>query len=49
MVLKKKRVISGETRKRISDGVRQYHKKCKENTAKLSKLTKVTGKKKYFS
>ena len=47
---KKKRPPSSDlTRKKISDGVKKYHKKCKGNAAKLAKLTKATGKKKCFS
>ena len=46
---KKTRVVTGDTRNKISAGVKKYHRKCRENAAKLAKLTKVTGKKKYFS
>ena len=49
MLVKKKRTVSDETKNRISDGVKKYHKRCKDNAAKLAKLTKTTGKKKYFS
>ena len=40
---------SEDTKKEISAGVKKYHKKCRDNAAKLAKLTKATGKKKYFS
>ena len=46
-VSKKKRVVSNDTRNKISAGVKKYHRKCRENAAKLAKLTKA-GKKKYF-
>jgi len=49
MLVKKKRTVSDDTKKRISDGVKKYHKRCKDNAAKLAKLTKTTGEKKYFS
>ena len=48
-VLKKPRVVSKDTKLKISAGVKKYHRKCRDNAAKLAKLTKVTGKKKYFS
>ena len=46
---KKRPPPSALTKKKISDGVKKYHKKCKDNAARLAKLTKTTGKKKYFS
>ena len=47
---KKKRASPSEdTKRKISAGVKKYHKKCRDNAAKLAKLTKTTGKKKYFS
>ena len=51
MVEKKKKrpSPSEDTKRKISTGVKKYHKKCRDNAAKLAKLTKITGKKKYFS
>ena len=51
MVEKKKKrpSPSEDTKRKISAGVKKYHKKCRDNAAKLAKLTKTTGKKKYFS
>ena len=40
---------SEDTKRKIRAGVKKYHKKCRDNAAKLAKLTKTTGKKKYFS
>ena len=48
MLVKKKRLPSELTKKTISDGVKKYHKKCRDKAAKLAKLTKTTGKKKYL-
>ena len=48
-VFKKNRLVSNDTKINISAGVKKYHRKCRDNAAKLAKLTKVTGKKKYFS
>ena len=45
----KRSAPSEDTKTKISAGVKKYHKKCRENAAKLAKLTKTTGKKKYFS
>ena len=45
---KKQSAPSDDTKRKISAGVKKYHKRCRDNTAKLAKLTK-TGKKKYFS
>ena len=40
MVEKKKKkwsALSNDTKKRISAGVKKYHKKCRDNAAKLAK------------
>ena len=46
---RKRKSPSDDTKKKISAGVKRYHKKCKDNAARLARLTKTTGKKKYFS
>ena len=46
---KKRSSPSEDTKRKIRAGVKKYHKKCRDNAAKLAKLTKTTGKKKYFS
>ena len=46
---KKQSAPSDDTKRKISAGVKKYHKRCRDNAAKLAKLTKTTGKKKYFS
>ena len=46
---RKQKSPSDDTKKKISAGVKRYHKKCKDNAARLARLTKTTGKKKYFS
>ena len=46
--VKKKRVLSNDTKDKISAVVKKYHRKCRENAAKLAKLTKVTEKKNAF-
>ena len=45
---RKRKSPSDDTKKKISAGVKRYHKRCKDNAARLAKLTKTTGKKKYF-
>ena len=45
---RKRKSPSDDTKKKISAGVKKYHKKCKDNAARLARLTKTTGKKKYF-
>ena len=46
---KKRPSPSEDTKRKIRAGVKKYHKKCRDNAAKLAKLTKTTGKKKFFS
>jgi hypothetical protein len=46
---RKRKSPSDDTKKKISAGVKKYHNQCKDNAARLAKLIKTTGKKKYFS
>ena len=48
MLVKQKRLPSELTKNRISDGVKKYHKECRDNAAKLAKLTKNWKKEIFF-